>query len=114
MSEIAVRPAQISKVLPDSIASEIGFQPGDVIVAINGSKPRDLIDYQFLCADEVLQLEVLDAAGKAHSIEIEKDYDEDLGLEFDTALFDGLINVIIVALFASSISSHLVNGRVCT
>lgn len=91
MSEIAVRPAQISKVLPDSIASEIGFQPGDVIVAINGSKPRDLIDYQFLCADEVLQLEVLDAAGKAHSIEIEKDYDEDLGLEFDTALFDGLI-----------------------
>lgn len=91
MSVTAIRPARISKVLPDSIADEIGFEPGDAIVAINGSKPRDLIDYQFLCADEVLLLEVLDAAGKTHSIEIEKDYDEDLGLEFDTALFDGLI-----------------------
>ncbi len=91
MSETAIRPALITKVLPDSIAAEIGFEPGDRLVAINGNQPRDLIDYQFLCADEVLELEVLDAAGIAHQIEIEKDYDEDLGLEFDTALFDGLI-----------------------
>ncbi|MEA5582798.1 TIGR03279 family radical SAM protein [Nodularia harveyana UHCC-0300] len=86
-----IRPAQITKVLPDSIAAEIGFDAGDAIVAINGTQPRDLIDYQFLCADEVLELEVLDASGKTHHIEIEKDYDEDLGLEFATALFDGLI-----------------------
>ena len=91
MSETAIRPALITKVLPDSIAAEIGFEPGDRLVAINGNQPRDLIDYQFLCADEVLELEVLDAAGIAHQIEIEKDYDEALGLEFDTALFDGLI-----------------------
>ncbi|MCC5598659.1 TIGR03279 family radical SAM protein [Nostoc favosum] len=86
-----VNPARITKVLPDSIAAEIGFEAGDAIVAINGTRPRDLIDYQFLCADEVLELEVLDAAGKTHSLEIEKDYDQDLGLEFETALFDGLI-----------------------
>lgn len=86
-----IKPARITKVLPDSIAAEIGFEPGDAIVAINGTPPRDLIDYQFLCADEVLELEVLDAAGKTHHIEIEKDYDDDLGLEFETALFDGLI-----------------------
>ncbi|MBE9200236.1 MULTISPECIES: TIGR03279 family radical SAM protein [unclassified Nodularia (in: cyanobacteria)] len=86
-----IRPAQITKVLPDSIAAEIGFDTGDAIVAINGTQPRDLIDYQFLCADEVLELEVLDATGKTHHLEIEKDYDEDLGLEFATALFDGLI-----------------------
>ncbi len=91
MSELSIRPALITKVLPDSIAAEIGFESGDRLVAINGSRPRDLIDYQFLCADEVLELEVLDAAGKNHQVEIEKDYDEDLGLEFDTALFDGLI-----------------------
>lgn len=53
--------------------------------------PRDLIDYRFLCADEFLALEVLDARGQAHQLEIEKDFDEDLGLVFDTALFDGLI-----------------------
>ncbi len=88
---ITINPARITKVLPDSIAAEIGFEAGDAIVAINGTRPRDLIDYQFLCADEVLELEVLDAAGKTHNLEIEKDYDQDLGLEFETALFDGLI-----------------------
>jgi putative radical SAM enzyme (TIGR03279 family) len=86
-----IRPAKITRVLPDSIAAEIGFEAGDAIVAINGVQPRDLIDYQFLCADEFLELEVLDAAGKTHHLEIEKDYDDDLGLEFESALFDGLI-----------------------
>lgn len=91
MSEAAVRPALITHVFPDSIAAEIGFEAGDRLVAINGQHPRDLIDYQFLCADEVLELEVMDAQGKTHHVEIEKDYDEDLGLEFESALFDGLM-----------------------
>jgi putative radical SAM enzyme (TIGR03279 family) len=84
-------PALISGIVPDSIAEEVGFTPGDRLIKINGQSPRDLIDYQFLCSDEVLNLEVLDRKGKTHQVEIEKDYDEDLGLEFDTALFDGLI-----------------------
>lgn len=91
MSQSSISPVLITKVIPNSIAAEIGFEPGDSIVAINGSHPRDLIDYQFLCADEILELEVLDGAGETHVIEIEKDYDDDLGLEFETALFDGLI-----------------------
>lgn len=91
MSESSVRPAVITSVLPESIAAEVGFEAGDRLVSINGQHPRDLIDYQFLCADEVLDLEVLDASGKTHHIEIEKDYDDDLGLEFETALFDGLM-----------------------
>ncbi len=91
MSQATVRPAKISRVLPDSIGAEIGFEPGDAIVSINQTRPRDLIDYRFLCSDEYLELEVLDASGTTHQLEIEKDYDEDLGLEFDTALFDGLI-----------------------
>ncbi|AFZ53352.1 TIGR03279 family radical SAM protein [Cyanobacterium aponinum] len=86
-----MKSASISHIIPDSIASEIGFEIGDKIVSINGIKPRDLIDYQFLCADEYLEIEVVDKWGKNHLIEIEKDYDEDLGLEFETALFDGLI-----------------------
>jgi putative radical SAM enzyme (TIGR03279 family) len=86
-----IQPARITKVLPDSIADEIGFTAGDAIVSINGTNPRDLIDYQFLCADEILELEVIDTSGKTHHVEIEKDYDDDLGLEFETALFDNLI-----------------------
>ena len=85
------KPAKITKVLPDSIGLEMGFEPGDAIASINGTKPRDLIDYQFLCADEYLELEVIDAEGVTHNVELEKDYDTDLGLEFETALFDGLI-----------------------
>jgi putative radical SAM enzyme (TIGR03279 family) len=91
MAALAIRPARITAVLPDSIAADIGFEPGDALVAINGQRPRDLIDYRFLCADDDLALEVLDAKGKTHRVDIEKDIDDDLGLEFETALFDGLM-----------------------
>ncbi|NJL86547.1 MAG: PDZ domain-containing protein, partial [Leptolyngbyaceae cyanobacterium SM1_1_3] len=91
MSKSSIQPATITQVLPGSIAAEIGFEPGDRLVSINGQQPRDLIDYQFFCADEALDLVVLDGAGKRHQVEIEKDYDEDLGLEFESALFDSLI-----------------------
>ncbi|NJP10511.1 MAG: TIGR03279 family radical SAM protein [Leptolyngbyaceae cyanobacterium RU_5_1] len=91
MSDATIRPALITAVVPDSIAAEVGFEVGDRLMSINGQPLRDLIDYRFLCADEVLELEVLDATGKTHHVEIEKDYDENLGLEFETALFDGLI-----------------------
>jgi putative radical SAM enzyme (TIGR03279 family) len=91
MSRNAIKPAKISQVLPNSLAAEIGFEVGDAIVSINGVMPRDLIDYKFLCADEILELEVLDSKGKTHQIEIEKEFDDDLGLEFEDALFDQLI-----------------------
>lgn len=91
MSNHSIQPALITAVVPDSIAAEVGFEPGDRLVSINGEAPRDLIDYQFLCADEFLTLDVLDAAGRPHQVEIEKDFDAELGLEFETALFDGLI-----------------------
>ncbi len=88
---MTIRPALVTHVLPNSIAAELGFEPGDRLVAINGQQPRDLIDYRYLCAEEILTLDVLDAAGKTHHLEIEKDCDDELGLEFSTALFDGLI-----------------------
>lgn len=86
-----LKPARISRIVQGSIAEELGFEIGDAIVAINGQRPRDLIDYQYLCAEEDLTLEVLDKHGETHHIELEKDYDDNLGLEFETALFDGLI-----------------------
>ncbi|MGA1411539.1 MAG: TIGR03279 family radical SAM protein [Prochlorotrichaceae cyanobacterium] len=86
-----LQPARITQILPNSIAAEIGFEVGDRLVSINGEQPRDLIDYRFLIADEFLELVVLDRDDRLHEVEIEKDYDEDLGLEFETALFDGLI-----------------------
>ncbi|MGF1524110.1 MAG: TIGR03279 family radical SAM protein [Leptolyngbyaceae cyanobacterium] len=91
MGKSSIQPAVVTRVMPESIAAELGFEPGDRLVSINGQAPRDLIDYQFLCANEDLTLEVLDTKGVTHVVELEKEYDDELGLEFETALFDGLM-----------------------
>ena len=60
------------------------------ILSINGIKPRDLIDYQILISDEILEISVLDKNKKVHNITIEKDQDSSLGINFTEALFDSL------------------------
>ena len=83
-------PAEVESVEPGSIGEELGFQPGDKLISINGIKPRDLIDYRYLTVEEELDLEVMDKNGQVHQINFEKDNDEGLGLVFTEALFDGL------------------------
>ena len=84
------QPAVVDTVSPGSIGEELGFEPGDQLLSINGIRPRDLIDYRYLCVEEELHLEVLDASGEIHQVDLEKDADEGLGLAFTEALFDGL------------------------
>ena len=85
-----IKPAVVASIEEGSIGSELGFEVGDRLISINGVKPRDLIDYKFLIAEENIQLLILDEEGNKHTIDIEKDYDDDLGLAFTEALFDGL------------------------
>ena len=85
-----IKPAVVSSIEAGSIGEELGFEVGDQLISINGVKPRDLIDYKFLIAEENLQLKILDEKGKIHKIDIEKDHDDELGLAFTEALFDGL------------------------
>jgi len=84
------QPALVDAVEPESIGDELGIQPGDRLLSINGVRPRDLIDLQFLVSTEELTLEVQDPDGSIHVVELEKDADEGLGLAFSEALFDGL------------------------
>ena len=79
---------KIIQVLPDSIAEEIGIQPGDALLSINGEPVADLIDYNFYCADDELELELKRADGEIWMCEVEKDPDEDLGLVFAANVFD--------------------------
>ena len=85
-----IKPAVVASIEEGSIGEELGFEVGDRLISINGVKPRDLIDYKFLIAEEDIQLIILDEKGKQHTIDIEKDYDDELGLAFTEALFDGL------------------------
>ncbi len=85
-----IKPAVVASVEEGSIGEELGFEVGDKLISINGVKPRDLIDYKFLIAEENIKLIILDEKGKRHTIDIEKDYDDELGLAFTEALFDGL------------------------
>lgn len=80
---------EIKRVLKNSIAEEIGLEPGDVILKINGTEVRDILDYRFLMSDEDILLEVLTRQGEVAEVEIEKECYEDLGVEFESGLIDG-------------------------
>ncbi len=79
---------RISKVLLGSIAEEMEIEKGDVLLTINGRPVKDIIDYLFLISDEYLELEVKKPDGEVWLLEIDKDYDEELGLEFKHPIMD--------------------------
>ena len=79
----------VDTVRPGSIADEIGLQPGDHITRIDGRTLRDAVDFQFLAAEDVIELEVV-RAGDTTRIDVEKHPDEDLGIDFQDAAFDGV------------------------
>lgn len=78
----------IEKIIPDSIAEDIGLSPGDEILGINDILPKDIIDYMYLTSEEFLALDIKKPSGEFISFEIEKEYDEDLGIEFTNPLID--------------------------
>lgn len=86
--ESKIMPALVSKIEKKSIAEELEIQAGDEILSIDSQKMTDLIDYNFLCKSEFLTIEVKKVNNEIEVIEIEKDFDEDLGIIFESAVFD--------------------------
>ena len=78
----------IKKILPGSIAEEVGIEVNDVLLSINGEKINDIIDFRFLSDDEELLLEIEKKNGEIWEIEVEKDYGEELGIEFGGGIMD--------------------------
>jgi len=78
----------VAKVLPDSIALEMNIEPKDEIVSINGEVIEDIFDYQFLCESEYIEVLIRKPDGEEWLLEIDKDEDEDLGIEFENGLMD--------------------------
>ena len=70
------------------IAWEMGIEPGDKLLAINGTEIEDVFDYHYLVNDEELLVLIEKTNGEQWELEIEKEYEEDLGIEFEQGLMD--------------------------
>ena len=79
---------KISSVKKHSLAEDAGIVAGESLCAINDMPLRDILDVSFAAADYELMLSIRGADGKIRNVPIEKDLDEDLGLSFESAVFD--------------------------
>ena len=73
---------KIINVFPESLGEKIGIHPGDRLLKINGKRVQDEIDYKFRMTEEFITLD-LEINGRLEQVEIEKEYDDDLGVEFE-------------------------------
>ena len=79
----------ISSVAPGSIAQEMGIEPGDRLLEVNGKSPEDVFDYRYLMNEEEILVLIRKANGEEWELEIEKEYEEDLGMESEYAQIVG-------------------------
>lgn len=78
----------VKQVEAGSIAEELGIEPGDKLLSINGNEIEDVFDYHYYVNDEELVLLIAKPDGEEWELEIEKEYDEDLGIIFEQGLMD--------------------------
>ena len=79
----------ISAVRRNTLAGLHGIKPGEKLIAVNGITPLDLIELSYLTNAETVTLDIENSSGIVRKVSIEKNLDEDLGLEFETAVFNG-------------------------
>ena len=78
----------IEAVEEGGIAAELGIEPGDRLLSIDGHEIEDIFDYQFYVEEEELLLLIEKPDGEQWELEIEKDPDEQLGITFEQGLMD--------------------------
>ena len=78
----------VKSLMPGGIGEELGIEPGDKLLAINGNEIQDVFDYYYYEESEQLLHLIEKPDGEEWELEIEKDEDESLGIEFDQSLMD--------------------------
>lgn len=78
----------IHRVLPGSIAQELEVEPGDVLLSVNGHEIEDVFDYHYYSNEEYLTVAIRKGNGEEWELDIEKEYEDDLGIEFENGLMD--------------------------
>lgn len=79
---------KVSTVEPGSIAEELGIEPGDFLLAVNDQEIEDIFDYHYLINEEYLTVLIEKPDGEQWELEIEKEFEDDLGMEFENGLMD--------------------------
>ena len=79
---------KIRSVQPGSIAWEMGIEPGDRLLSVDGQEIEDVFDYRYYIEEEEILLLIEKPDGEQWELEIEKETYEDLGLEFEQGLMD--------------------------
>ena len=79
---------KIKEVVPGSIAEELEVEAGDTLIEVNGQPVEDVFDYHYLTNEEYLTVLVRKADGEEWELEIEKEFEEDLGIVFENSLMD--------------------------
>lgn len=78
----------ISRVLEGSIAQELEIEAGDKLLAIDNTQIEDIFDYQFLIQNDYIEVLIEKQDGEQWLLEVDKEFDEDLGIEFENGLMD--------------------------
>lgn len=78
----------VKAVEEDSIAKEMEIEPGDCLLSINGKEIEDIFDYRYQINDEYIEVLIEKSNKEQWELEIEKDYNEDLGIIFENGLMD--------------------------
>ncbi len=78
----------IASVEPGSVAEELEIEAGDVLLEINGNKIEDAFDYHYLMNEEYVEILIRKADGEEWELEIEKEFEEDLGITFENGMMD--------------------------
>jgi len=78
----------IEEVSQGSIAEELELEPGDILLSINGVPVTDILDYKYLISEDFVVVAIEKPDGEIWELEIEKDFDEDLGIIFTNPLID--------------------------
>ena len=81
----------VKDVEPGSIADELGIACGDELISINNTNIKDVLDYHYLIKDDNITVLIRKPDGEEWEFDIEKDYDDDLGIIFEEGLMDSLI-----------------------
>lgn len=77
----------IDGIIKGSIAEELGIKKGDILLTVNGEIINDIIDFKYHITDDFITMSIM-RENEVWEYEIEKDYDEDIGISFTNPLID--------------------------